>query len=98
MSIIIKNSQNKIKLFIKGADNVIKARINENIPQIFLKSINYNLDYFSKLGLRTLCIACREISDEEYEEILKRWNSLIDSSNRSAKIRIYYLFLFVKLV
>ena len=87
MSIIVKSNENKIKLFIKGADNVIKARLDHKIPQIFLNKINYNLDYFSKLGLRTLCIATREISIAEYEKILDKWNSLVDCANRSEKIR-----------
>ena len=76
-SVIIRDSQdnNKIKLYIKGADNVIKERLNENLNKKFIvdRTQNY-VDKFSSYGLRTLFIAMKIIKEEEYEEIKNNIN------------------------
>ena len=40
MSVIIKDTDGKYKLFIKGADNIIKGRLNNKITQPFLEIIS----------------------------------------------------------
>lgn len=48
-------------MYTKGADNIIGSRLAEkNI------NIDYELDGFARIGLRTLMIAMRFISAEEY--------------------------------
>jgi len=57
-----------IKLMSKGADSIIIERMApENVsPQPFLEYINEKLTEFSKVGLRTLCMAERIISEGEF--------------------------------
>jgi phospholipid-transporting ATPase len=57
MSVIVRDN-GRIKMYIKGADNIIKARLAPN--QTF--NLDYELDKFSTIGLRTLLIAMRYIS------------------------------------
>lgn len=85
MSIIIRDN-GIIKLYIKGADNVIKERLNKQIDQPFLKTIEVMLDEFSKLGLRTLCVGFRQISEKEYADFKKEYESLLNAENRDQKI------------
>lgn len=67
MSILIRD-QGVIKLFIKGADSVIKSLLNENVEQPFKKFCEKKIDDYSKVGLRCLCIAMKIISEEEYQK------------------------------
>lgn len=82
MSVIIKKSDGKICLISKGADSVIYERLRElkidesekavmnvfdgkekNLREVTLK----HLENFAESGLRTLCYASRELSEDEYE-------------------------------
>ena len=64
MSVIAECPDKKIRLFSKGADNVISELITEN--KELIQITNNHLINFAKKGLRTLMIAYREISNEEY--------------------------------
>ena len=67
MSIIIKDSNNNIKLYCKGADSEIKKRIiNNNKNNKYINVICKGVDKFSSKGYRTLMIAMKKISEEEY--------------------------------
>lgn len=69
MSVILReNNSGKIKLFCKGADNIILERLDELNAQ-FKNSTLTHLEDFAKEGFRTLCIAYKEISEEEYRVI-----------------------------
>lgn len=78
MSVIIKKSDGKILLISKGADSVIYERLRmfdesekanlyeeeeEKLREVTLK----HLENFAESGLRTLCFASRELSEDEYE-------------------------------
>ncbi|KAH7057697.1 hypothetical protein BKA57DRAFT_387828 [Linnemannia elongata] len=66
MSVIIDTPQG-IQLFCKGADNVILARADniENDP-LMVRQLNSTVHRFSIAGLRTLMLAWRPLSPEEY--------------------------------
>jgi len=81
MSILLKRS-NRVKLFIKGADNVILARLSKKKPQLFLKDIMLKLDEFSKLGLRTLCIAMKVLEVKEAESLLSQLDKLPENDEK----------------
>ncbi|KAF9579915.1 hypothetical protein BGW38_003635 [Lunasporangiospora selenospora] len=67
MSVIIDTPQG-IQLFCKGADNVIlaKADLVENDP-LLMRQLDSTVRRFSIAGLRTLMLAWRPLSVEEYE-------------------------------
>ncbi|GCB68803.1 hypothetical protein scyTo_0008283 [Scyliorhinus torazame] len=68
MSVILEDSEGKIKLYSKGADAVIYERLCPNCPH--KESTQMALDYFAAQTLRTLCLAYKEV-DESY---FKDWN------------------------
>lgn len=49
-------------MYVKGADNVIKDRLNYKILQPFLLNADKKLTEFSVVGLRTLLIGMKIMS------------------------------------
>ena len=66
MSVILKCPDNKIKLYSKGADSIIKERISLN-KELIKETDDYLLNFAQK-GLRTLMVAFKEIPQEIYDE------------------------------
>lgn len=56
-------SGNMIKLYTKGADSIIKARLASDSKL----NLDDELNRFAKIGLRTLLVGMRLISDQEYK-------------------------------
>ncbi|KAF2531321.1 hypothetical protein F2Q70_00031293 [Brassica cretica] len=66
MSVVVKDSQNgKIILLSKGADESIlpSARAGQHT-----RTIAEAVEHYAQLGLRTLCLAWRELEEDEYLE------------------------------
>lgn len=68
MSAIIRMPNGKIKLFCKGADSMIYSRLMKGTQQELRTKTAENLEMFAREGLRTLCFAERDISEELYQE------------------------------
>ena len=64
MSVIIRTPDGKIMLICKGADSIIEKRLKKPCPT-FAKTQEF-LDSFAETGLRTLLIAGKEISEQQY--------------------------------
>ncbi|KAF2737543.1 phospholipid-translocating P-type ATPase [Polyplosphaeria fusca] len=74
MSAIIRMPDGKIVLFCKGADSMIYSRLVPGAQRELRATTGEHLEMFAREGLRTLCIAEREIPEEEYQE----WNKDYD--------------------
>lgn len=82
MSCIVKipgddaNGKPKALLICKGADSVIYSRLDKTglNEESLLEKTALHLEQYATEGLRTLCLAQRELSWEEYE----RWNKKYD--------------------
>ena len=68
MSAIMRMPDGKIVLFCKGADSVIYSRLKRSEQPELRKSTAEHLEMFAREGLRTLCIAQRELGEEEYQK------------------------------
>ncbi|KAI8876251.1 phospholipid-translocating P-type ATPase [Backusella circina FSU 941] len=77
MSAIIRGPDGKVKLYCKGADTVILERLVPENP--FTESTLRHLEEFASEGLRTLCIAMREIPEDEYA----RWSKIYEAASTS---------------
>lgn len=75
-SVIIRNSKNEIKLFIKGADSVILKRLDNYSKDYLLPESKEHLEQFAKQGLRTLCYGVKTLSEEEFKVWEKHYNEL----------------------
>ena len=68
MSVIALGPDGKtIKLYCKGADAMMLKRLHPQTDAALLARVEDNLHYFSTRGLRTLAIATRVLSLDEYE-------------------------------
>lgn len=67
---VIVKDKGVIKLYCKGADSIIKARIATNNPHQVLKQGEYYVDKFSKQGYRTLFISMKVLSQEELDSFM----------------------------
>lgn len=74
MSAIIRMPDGKIILFCKGADSMIYSRLVGGEQRELRATTAEHLEMFAREGLRTLCIAQRELSEEEYQA----WNKDYD--------------------
>lgn len=70
MSAIIRMPDGKINLFCKGADSIIYSRLSPGQQAELRSTTAEHLEIFAREGLRTLCIAQRELTEEEY----RAWN------------------------
>lgn len=71
MSAIVKMPDGRILLFCKGADSVIYARLKKGEQHELRRETAQHLEMFAIEGLRTLCIAEKELSEGEYMEFRK---------------------------
>ena len=85
MSVLARAPAGNIVLYIKGADNVIFERLGP--INTFIEATSAHLEEYANEGLRTLCIAYRDISEDEYQA----WKIIYDNAatqlhNRQGKL------------
>ncbi|KAI5207027.1 phospholipid-translocating P-type ATPase [Aureobasidium subglaciale] len=66
MSTIFRCPDGKIRCYCKGADTVILERLGGDNP--FVEATLQHLEEYAAEGLRTLCLAMREVPEEEFRE------------------------------
>ncbi|GAB2274776.1 Alanine aminotransferase 2 [Dionaea muscipula] len=88
MSVVVRDCQNgKIILMSKGADETILPHAYSGQP---IRAISEAVEQYAKLGLRTLCLAWREMQEDEYHEwslmFKEASSSLVDREWRVAEV------------
>ncbi|KAF2400830.1 phospholipid-transporting ATPase [Trichodelitschia bisporula] len=73
MSTIFRCPDGKIRIYCKGADTVILERLHKDNP--FVDLTLRHLEEYAADGLRTLCLAMREVPDQEFQEWLQVYNT-----------------------
>lgn len=74
MSTVVRLPSGKIKIYTKGADTVILERLSKNQP--YTEKTLAHLEDYATEGLRTLCLAYRDVSEEEY----RQWSVIYDQA------------------
>eukprot|EP00112_Aurelia_sp_Birch-Aquarium-sp1_P008224 Seg1901.2 transcript_id=Seg1901.2/GoldUCD/mRNA.D3Y31 product="Phospholipid-transporting ATPase ID" protein_id=Seg1901.2/GoldUCD/D3Y31 len=67
MSVIVQDQDGKVKLYCKGADTMVYERLAADKGGI-QETTQSHLDLFACSGLRTLCLAYKEIPDDVFQE------------------------------
>lgn len=86
MSTIFRCPDGKIRIYCKGADTVILDRLHPENPTV--EATVQHLEDYASEGLRTLCLAMREIPEAEFQQ----WYQLHDraattvSGNRTEEL------------
>ncbi|KZP17756.1 Ca-transporting ATPase [Athelia psychrophila] len=79
MSTVIRTPEGKIKVYCKGADTVILERVARNQP--YTEKTMLHLEEYATDGLRTLCLAYRDISEAEYAQWATIYNQAAATIN-----------------
>jgi phospholipid-transporting ATPase len=74
MSAIFRCPDGKIRCYCKGADTVILERLAPDNPHVDVTLTH--LEEYATEGLRTLCLAMREIPEQEWQE----WYQIFDKA------------------
>ncbi|CAN1174451.1 Phospholipid-transporting ATPase 1 [Linum perenne] len=77
MSVILGFPDNSVKIFVKGADTSMLAVIHKPSSMGILRLTESHLYSYSSVGLRTLVIGIRELSDSEFES----WSSSFEAAS-----------------
>ena len=75
MSTIFRCPDGKIRVYCKGADTVILERLAKENPMVDVTL--QHLEEYATDGLRTLCLAMREVPEPEYRE----WQQIFDRAS-----------------
>ncbi|KAL4227660.1 Phospholipid-transporting ATPase ID [Mactra antiquata] len=89
MSVIVRRN-GKIQLWCKGADSVIYERLDKSCSQL-QELTTHHLNEFAQEGLRTLCLAVKDIPDSFYASWAARYKEAsIALDNREEKMNVCY--------
>ena len=81
MSVIVRNPQGQLVLYCKGADSVIYQRLAADHDPELKASTARDMEAFANGGLRTLCIAYRYLSEQEYIDWVRVYEAATNSIN-----------------
>ncbi|CAI9761835.1 unnamed protein product [Fraxinus pennsylvanica] len=68
MSVIVRDEEGKLLLLCKGADSIMFERLAKNGTE-YEEETRDHVNQYAGVGLRTLILAYRELSEEEYMEL-----------------------------
>ncbi|XP_031138069.1 phospholipid-transporting ATPase IB isoform X2 [Sander lucioperca] len=74
MSVVVRTPNGKLRLYCKGADNVIFERLTE--ASQYKELTLAHLEQFATEGLRTLCFAYVDLEEDAYQEWLKEYTRI----------------------
>ncbi|KAI0367307.1 phospholipid-transporting ATPase 1 [Pilatotrama ljubarskyi] len=87
MSVIVRNPQGQIVLYCKGADSVIYERLAPDHDPELKAATARDMEAFANGGLRTLCIAYRYLSEQEYMDWVRTYEAATNAiSDRDEEI------------
>ena len=93
MSVLLRDpSDGKIRLLIKGADSIIKARLDSSqYPKDMSEMVEWFLDTASRQGLRTLLMGMKVVEEGEKDQFLADCAAAEkDLANREANLEKVY--------
>lgn len=66
MSVIVRTPDGRIVLYCKGADSVVYERLSASVDPALKDKTTKDIDMFANGGLRTLCIAYRVLTEDQF--------------------------------
>jgi phospholipid-translocating ATPase len=87
MSSIVRMPDGRIILICKGADSIIYSRLKRGEQKVLRQNTAEHLEMFAREGLRTLCIAQKELTEDEYRDWKKQHDAAATAmENREDKL------------
>lgn len=86
MSTVFRCPDGKVRCYCKGADTVILERLGKDNP--IVEATLQHLEEYATEGLRTLCLAMREVPEQEFQEWFQIYEtaSTTVSGNRAEEL------------
>lgn len=84
MTVVVKSEDGKYLVICKGADTIITQRLKPDQP--FLQTTEQHLEEFATQGLRTLLVAYKEITEQEYIEWAEKYTAAQLHVNKKTEI------------
>ncbi|KNE61628.1 phospholipid-translocating P-type ATPase, flippase [Allomyces macrogynus ATCC 38327] len=85
MSVVIRDENGRIRVYTKGADNVMLPRVDPAQTDLISGTVD-QLRLFSEEGLRTLVFAAKDLTEDAYSEFKRKYDdaarSLVDREMR----------------
>ncbi|XP_011344583.1 phospholipid-transporting ATPase ID isoform X3 [Ooceraea biroi] len=89
MSVILRKD-GQLRLYCKGADNVIYERLKKGSEEIMAKTLDH-LNKFAGEGLRTLCLSVRDLDESFFNNWKQRHQeAALSQENRDDKLDAIY--------
>ncbi|XP_076288179.1 ATPase phospholipid transporting 8B isoform X2 [Lasioglossum baleicum] len=89
MSVILRRDGH-LRLYCKGADNVIYERLKKGSDDIMAKTLDH-LNKFAGEGLRTLCLSVRDLDEQFFNDWKQRHQeAALSQENRDDKLDAIY--------
>lgn len=89
MSVILRKD-GQLRLYCKGADNVIYERLKKDSEEIMAKTLDH-LNKFASEGLRTLCLSVRDLDESFFNNWKQRHQeAALSQENRDDKLDAIY--------
>jgi len=86
MSVIVRDENNQIRLYTKGADSIIYERLAQSTSLRLKESTSFSLKCFGDEGLRTLVYSSRVLSEDEYAAWARQYHeastSMVDREEK----------------
>jgi magnesium-transporting ATPase (P-type) len=87
MQVILRTPEGVIRIYSKGADNIMRDRLDPSSRETQWPKCIDHLHVFAKDGLRTLVLAQKDISEEEYDAWKKDYDTAeLAADNRDDKM------------
>ena len=84
MTVMVKNPDGSIRVMCKGADSIIEKRL---LDRSWMNKTNEYLESYAEKGLRTLLLAEKTITEEEYTNWQERYeDASLATEDREAKM------------
>jgi len=93
MSVVLLDDKNNIKIITKGADEVIFQKLNHETNSTHsIDTYRSQIDEFAHYGLRTLCVAQKEINESDYRHWFENYYQKANTAimNRSGLLSEAY--------
>jgi len=81
MSCIVRTPEGKIFMYCKGADSIMIPRYSEDKKENFNQTMDH-IDRFAKMGLRTLLLGQKEMTESEYSQFKQEYDGAKNNLDR----------------
>lgn len=80
MSVIVRGPEGKLTLYCKGADSVIFEHLGKGATSNRVRDITTDhLEHFAGVGLRTLCLAKKDLEEDVYARWQRQFHEAVTS-------------------